>query len=278
MTTNPLFDIVPSERGRLLDLARSLLGTQAEAEDAVQDAYLRAVDSAPAALASPQAWLSTVVRHIAIDRLRRRRLEAQWMEAERPGADTRTAPSAEDDASRRMERDHALRFLADTLSPAEAAIVLLRDVPRIRHIPSVIVHGRYDVVCPVANAWELHKAWPEAEFVIVPDAGHSAFEPGIIDAYEGEDKLWQLMEFMDGREFWMSDLKIKGSQWLRREVMESSTGVEKRVMARLLKTSPGWGEVHFRRWVLAFNAPVRNRTRSSYLRGIRISKRRGGAP
>ncbi len=147
MTPNPILDIVPSERGRLLDLARSLLGTQAEAEDAVQDAYLRAVDSAPAALASPQAWLSTVVRHIAIDRLRRRRLEALWMEAERPGADTRTAPSAEDDASRRMERDHALRFLADTLSPAEAAIVLLRDVFDIDHEVIAAKAGKTEAAC-----------------------------------------------------------------------------------------------------------------------------------
>ncbi|MGH6610904.1 MAG: alpha/beta fold hydrolase, partial [Burkholderiaceae bacterium] len=55
---------------------------------------------------------------------------------------------------------------------------LLRDVERIRHIPAVIVQGRYDVVCPMQTAWALHKAWPEAELRITPDAGHSAFEPG----------------------------------------------------------------------------------------------------
>jgi len=56
---------------------------------------------------------------------------------------------------------------------------LLADVGRIRHIPAVIVQGRYDVVCPLRSAWDLHRAWPEAELTIVPDAGHSAFEPGI---------------------------------------------------------------------------------------------------
>ena len=56
---------------------------------------------------------------------------------------------------------------------------LLEDVPKIRHIPGVIVQGRYDVVCPARSAWDLHKAWPEADLRIVPDAGHSAFEPGI---------------------------------------------------------------------------------------------------
>ncbi|MET0281254.1 MAG: prolyl aminopeptidase [Steroidobacteraceae bacterium] len=55
---------------------------------------------------------------------------------------------------------------------------LLRDTAKIRHIPAVIVQGRYDVVCPMRSAWHLHRAWPEAELVIVPDAGHSAFEPG----------------------------------------------------------------------------------------------------
>jgi proline iminopeptidase len=54
---------------------------------------------------------------------------------------------------------------------------LLRDVSRIRHIPATIVQGRYDMVCPIDSAWALHRAWPEAEFVVSPDAGHSAFEP-----------------------------------------------------------------------------------------------------
>jgi len=56
---------------------------------------------------------------------------------------------------------------------------LLRDVGRLRHIPAVIVQGRYDMVCPLRSAWDLHRAWPEADFKIVPDAGHSAFETGI---------------------------------------------------------------------------------------------------
>ena len=56
---------------------------------------------------------------------------------------------------------------------------LLEGIDAIRSIPAVIVQGRYDMICPVENAWELHGAWPEARLEIVPDAGHSAFEPGI---------------------------------------------------------------------------------------------------
>ena len=55
---------------------------------------------------------------------------------------------------------------------------LLDDVHRIRHIPGIIVQGRYDIVCPMKSAWDLHRAWPEADLRIVPDAGHSAFERG----------------------------------------------------------------------------------------------------
>jgi len=56
---------------------------------------------------------------------------------------------------------------------------LLRDAVRLADIPGVIVHGRYDLLCPLRSAWELSRAWPRAELVVVPDAGHSAFEPGI---------------------------------------------------------------------------------------------------
>jgi proline iminopeptidase len=54
---------------------------------------------------------------------------------------------------------------------------LLVNVGRIRAIPGVIVQGRYDVVCPMESAWALHRAWPEADLVITPDCGHSAFDP-----------------------------------------------------------------------------------------------------
>lgn len=57
---------------------------------------------------------------------------------------------------------------------------LLEQVDRIRRLPGVIVHGRYDVVCPLQNAWDLHRAWPEAALRIVPDAGHAASEGGIV--------------------------------------------------------------------------------------------------
>lgn len=70
-------------------------------------------------------------------------------------------------------------FMNDTfLEPDQ----ILRDAPRLADIPGVIVHGRYDAVCPLKNAWDLHQAWPRAELRVIPDAGHSALEPGIVDA------------------------------------------------------------------------------------------------
>lgn len=67
----------------------------------------------------------------------------------------------------------------------EAFIVpgqILNDVEQIRHIPTMIVHGRYDIVCPVEQAFLLKEAFPEADLNVIADAGHSAFEPSIVDA------------------------------------------------------------------------------------------------
>jgi proline iminopeptidase len=67
---------------------------------------------------------------------------------------------------------------------------LLNNIDQIRAIPAVIVQGRYDVVCPAQTAWDLHRAWPEADFRIVPDAGHSSFESGIVhELVEATDRF-----------------------------------------------------------------------------------------
>src|SRR5438270_2028281 len=71
-------------------------------------------------------------------------------------------------------------FMNNAFFPTENYLV--ENVEKIRHVPAVIVQGRYDVVCPMRSAWDLHRAWPEAELRVVPDAGHSATEPGIIAA------------------------------------------------------------------------------------------------
>ena len=59
---------------------------------------------------------------------------------------------------------------------------LIENIDKIRSIPAVIVQGRYDVVCPMKTAWELSKAWPEAEMIIAPSSGHAAFEKEITHA------------------------------------------------------------------------------------------------
>ncbi len=60
---------------------------------------------------------------------------------------------------------------------------LLENVDRIRHIPAVIIQGRYDICTPMRSAWDLHQAWPEADFRVIPDAGHAASEPGIVHEF-----------------------------------------------------------------------------------------------
>ena len=62
---------------------------------------------------------------------------------------------------------------------------LIADIGRCRHIPAVIVQGRYDICTPMRTAWDLYMAWPEAVFRLVPDAGHTALEPGNIHELVG---------------------------------------------------------------------------------------------
>jgi len=67
---------------------------------------------------------------------------------------------------------------------------IVRNAPNLRDIPGIIIHGRYDMVCPLDNALALSKAWPEAELRIIRDAGHSASEPAIVDALmRGVDEI-----------------------------------------------------------------------------------------
>ena len=75
-----------------------------------------------------------------------------------------------------LARVEAHYFSHDIFMPENA---LLANVARIRHIPCTIVQGRYDAVCPIVTADELHCAWPEVEYIVVSEAGHSAWEPGI---------------------------------------------------------------------------------------------------
>jgi proline iminopeptidase len=86
------------------------------------------------------------------------------------------ADFASDRVALGLARIEAHYFVNDIFLPAN---FLLDHARRLAGIPGVIVQGRYDVVCPPVSADDLHRAWPEAEYTIVPDAGHSAFEPGI---------------------------------------------------------------------------------------------------
>jgi proline iminopeptidase len=86
------------------------------------------------------------------------------------------ADFASDRVALGLARIEAHYFRHDIFLPES---FLLENAGRLKKIPGVIVQGRYDIVCPTVSADDLHHAWPEAEYIVVPDAGHSAFEPGI---------------------------------------------------------------------------------------------------
>jgi proline iminopeptidase len=98
------------------------------------------------------------------------------------------AKTAGDEFSLAFARIECHYFMHNGFFGPEAG--LLDQVRKIRHIPGVIVQGRYDVVCPMESAWALHRAWPEADLRIVRDSGHSAFEPGIVhELLEATDRF-----------------------------------------------------------------------------------------
>jgi proline iminopeptidase len=82
------------------------------------------------------------------------------------------------------QKEHALAlarleahyFVHELISPENS---ILTQIDRIRHIPTSIIQGRYDIICPIRTANKLHQAWPEADYVVVPDAGHSALDPAL---------------------------------------------------------------------------------------------------
>ena len=93
-----------------------------------------------------------------------------------PRLEESSASFGGDSAALALARIEAHYFVNDVfLEDGE----LLNKVDRLRHIPSILIQGRYDMVCPIITADALARAWPEAKYVIVPDAGHSAMEPGI---------------------------------------------------------------------------------------------------
>lgn len=146
----------------------------------------------------PEAW-TAFVEHVPVEE-RDDLLEAYWRRLDAPDPAVRLAagrrwsqyeaacscllPAREAPAVSSGEEAHALGlsrieahyFRSNLFRPEDR---LLRDAHRIRHLPCVIVQGRYDVVCPITSAHDLRQALPEASYQVVADAGHSALEPGI---------------------------------------------------------------------------------------------------
>lgn len=133
--------LINADHRRLVRAATRLLGP-ADAEDAVQDAYVRALEAQSLQLNTAQAWLLTVVRNLAIDRLRRRQWLLQWTADVHASEPLPAFPSAEAQAALAEETIHALRLLAANLSPAEGAAVLLHEVFEAGHADIAQASGK----------------------------------------------------------------------------------------------------------------------------------------
>lgn len=139
MPVERLAVLIDSDHRRLVRAATRLLGP-ADAEDAVQDAYVRALEAQTRELNVAQAWLLTVMRHLAIDRLRRRHWMQQWLAETSDGV--WASPSAETEAALSEEVARAMRLLAAHLTPADGAAVLLHEVFEVGHAEIARASGR----------------------------------------------------------------------------------------------------------------------------------------
>lgn len=139
MPVERLAALIDSDRRRLVRAATRLLGP-VDAEDAVQDAYVRALEAQTRELNVAQAWLLTVMRHLAIDRLRRRHWMQQWLAETSDGV--WASPSAETEAALSEEVARAMRLLAAHLTPADGAAVLLHEVFEVGHAEIARASGR----------------------------------------------------------------------------------------------------------------------------------------
>jgi RNA polymerase sigma factor (sigma-70 family) len=150
-----------ADRQRLLAVARRLLRTEADAEDTVQDAYLRATGARPHAPESMQAWLHTVVHNLAIDQLRRERLQRTYLEScarERVLGLDEAESSLEQAVAMREECIAALAELLRRVDPREAAAILLREVFEVDY--SDIAHAAGKTVA--ASRQLIHRALARA--------------------------------------------------------------------------------------------------------------------
>ena len=196
--------LMAADHRRLVRAAARLLGP-AEAEDAVQDAYIRALETNPAGLDDAQAWLFTVVRHLAIDRLRRRGWMQQWLGA-MPAQDP--VPSAERAASLAEEVAQVLRLMATHLTPMDGAALLLHAVFEVEHAEIARANHQSEAASrqrlrralarlrqagdgPAGDAPRLATAERDAE----PDAGEDAVFRQYLDSLRLRDprSLWAML-------------------------------------------------------------------------------------
>jgi RNA polymerase sigma factor (sigma-70 family) len=167
-----------TERQRLMSFAYRLLASHADAEDAVQETYARALVAFPDFPDSEPRWLYTVLRHIAIDRLRCRRFEAEY-----PIEAPATERSSESQSGLESDCKTALRHLLCRVSTAEAAAIVLRDVFEFDYVEIGCLTGKSEV----ASRQFLHRARTRIRRDGPPDEFEDSYVALFWGAIEGRD-------------------------------------------------------------------------------------------
>ena len=191
--------LLPNANHRALVRAATRLLGSADAEDAVQDAYVRALEADLPELTSAQAWLLTVVRNLAIDRLRRRNWLQQWVLAETESTDisAQMTPSAEMDVALAQQATCALRVLATELAPEDGAAVLLHEVFEVPHAEIAQASGRSEA----SSRQQLRRAMQRLR-----KARGVRYDPKPTEYERGEETVLRLyqqsMQLLDPQTLW----------------------------------------------------------------------------
>jgi RNA polymerase sigma factor (sigma-70 family) len=188
--------LIDADRRRLVRAAARLLGP-AEAEDAVQDAYVRALEAQALELNAAQAWLLTVVRNLSIDRLRRRQWMQQWLADANASGTPQASPSAEMQAALAEEATLALCLMAAHLTPADGAAVLLFEVFEVGHAEIARASGSSEA----ASRQQLRRA-----LLRLRQAGGAAERPPPSELDPNEETVFRLylqsLQLRDPKMLW----------------------------------------------------------------------------
>src|SRR5687768_12157539 len=189
MTTEEKVEVFDNSRGRLFGIAYRMLGTRDDAEDILQEAYIRWHNADSEEIETPEAWLVTVVTRLSIDRLRRASTERETYIGPWLPEPVITSPSAQDDAELASSLSVAFLTLLERLAPTERAVFLLHDIFDCEYAQIARITDKTEsAVRQIAHRARERVRTDKARFGVKPAEQRRLIEKFAAAAYAGDEK------------------------------------------------------------------------------------------